>query len=510
MADEVTKTVDAAKRTPEEPIIFKVADGFDNFVSRVGLNNNNMLSASMYTFNYLTQNRLQLEAAYRGSWVVGQVIDTVAEDMTKAGITMSTAEKFDQRKVKREIVRRGIEAGLCSLIKWGRLYGGAIAVIQIEGQDMASPLDVSTIAKNQFKGLVVYDRWQVTPELTDVIETGPNMGMPRFYDIVTGWTSGDPTARQAVGQVKVHHSRVIRSIGVQLPYMQAIVEMMWGESVIERMYDRLISFDNTTMSTANLVERANNRTVKIEKLREIIAAGGKAQKGLEAQFEMMREFQSNEGLTLLDKEDEFSTTQYTFSGLSDVLLQFGQQLSGATGIPLVRLFGQSPAGLSATGDSDLRTYYDNINSQQNAKLTGAWELIMKCLWRSVFGKDLPDDFDFEFVPLWQMSDKEKADTANVNTQSITTAHTSGLITRATALKELRQQSSATGVFTNITDEEIKEAEEMDENPPLPDEPAAPEPEAESEETPAEQIDRLLTNDSMWSRLKRWAGKKKSA
>ncbi|MDR0067321.1 DUF1073 domain-containing protein, partial [Acinetobacter sp. 11520] len=81
-----------------------------------------------------------------------------------------------------------------------------------------------------------------------------------------------------------------------------------------------------------------------------------------------RQWQSNEGLTLMDADDTYEAHQYNFSGLDNILLQFGQQISGATGIPLVRLFGQSPAGLNATGESDLANYYDNINQQQEGRL----------------------------------------------------------------------------------------------------------------------------------------------
>ena len=73
----------------------RATDGFDNFVSRLGLNNNNTLSAGTYTFNYITRNRILLEAAYRGSWIVGAIIDNPAEDMTRAGIDITTAKKDD-------------------------------------------------------------------------------------------------------------------------------------------------------------------------------------------------------------------------------------------------------------------------------------------------------------------------------------------------------------------------------------------------------------------------------
>lgn len=470
-------TVDAMKVFAAEAkaaaLAAKTTDGFDNFLSRLGLNNDNALSGGTYEFNLVTRNRIKLEAAYRGSWVVGAVIDSIPEDMTRAGIDITTNEADEDIKdLQNAISRLQIWQSLCSLGKWGRLYGGAVGVIQIKGQKLDTPLDLDRIAKDQFQGIVVYDRWQLNPVLQGVIDSGPEMGLPGFYQIVNNPTQLDPSAPTATGQTTVHHSRCIRYTGIDLPYFQAITEMMWGESILERLWDRLIAFDNATMSSASLIDRANLRTVGIDGLREIVGAGGAAQQGLLAQFEMMRALQVNEGLTLLDKNDTFASTAYSFAGLSDMLLQFGQQLSGSSGIPLVRLFGQSPAGLSATGDADIRMYYDNINAQQEAKLRNPWEVLLKVLWRSTFGTAAPKDLEFQFTPLWQMSAIDQSTIAKSNAETITGAFEAGLVSKDCAMKELRDSSSDTGIFSNISDEDITDAE--NEEPPIPDEPPSPE------------------------------------
>lgn len=455
----------------DESKVQKTIDGFDNFVSRLGLQNDNMLSSGVYTFNLITRNRAQLEAAYRGSWVVGQMIDCRAQDMTRAGITLTTNEsEEDLKDFKTYMSRWQIMNSLSDQIKWADLYGGAIGVLQIRGQKLNTPLDLRTVGKGQFQGIAVFDRWQLNPVLGTAIKTGPDIGLPAYYQIVTdartaGYGSG-PTEFDIDGENNVHHSRIVRMVGIKLPFWQAITEMMWGESVLERLWDRLIAFDSATMSSANLIEHANNRTVGIEGLREIIASGGKAKEGLLNQFEMMRSMQANEGITLMDKADEYATNQYSFSGLSDLLLQFGQQLSGATQIPLVRLFGQSPAGLSSTGESDLRMYYDNINARQEATMRPGMELLVQVMWRSCFGKEPPKDLEMTFTPLWQMSATDKANNGKANTETALAAFEAGVINRSTTMKELRQNSADTGMFSNITDKAIKEAEaEEAEGPP---------------------------------------------
>lgn len=496
---EPIKEAEVFKTEDKKGEVAQTADGFDNFVSRLGLNNNNTLSAGLYIFNLMTRNRIQLEAAYRGSWVVGQVVDCVAEDMTRAGIDVTTNEKDeDIKEFQSGISRLQVWSSICDLIKWGRLYGGAIAVIQIEGQDLATPLNIETVAKGQFQGLVVFDRWQLNPDLAKVIKNGPNMGLPEYYDIVTTSSASQPGAATATGQIKVHHSRVIRNIGIKLPFFQAITEMMWGESVLERLWDRLISYDSVTMNTANLIERANNRTIGIQGYREIIAAGGKAQQALEKQFEAMREFQTNEGLTVLDKNDDFETTNYTFAGLPDIMLQFAQQLSGASQIPLVRLLGQSPAGLNATGESDLRLYYDGINAKQEVALRPGLTVLIHVMWRSFFGTAAPSDIEFTFAPLWQMSEKDKAEIGKLNAETILGAHDSGVIDKSTAMKELRQASGDSGQFSNISDEQIEEAEE--EAPP---DAILPDPDEEDpNKPPVKNLDHKTKGLFSWLNLKK--------
>ncbi|EOQ63918.1 HI1409 family phage-associated protein [Acinetobacter calcoaceticus ANC 3811] len=434
-------------------------DSFQNFAARVGLGTGNQHDQSVYGFNFLSRDRLKLEAMYRSSWVVGQVVDVVADDMTRKGVKLNgLSDPKESEKIDQEMDRLQVWGRLNKTIKWSRLYGGAIAVMMIDGQNVSTPLNLNTIGKDQFKGLLVLDRWMVQPTLQDLVtELGPDYGTPRYYDVIT----------DSVGlcNQKVHYSRVIRMDGVELPYNQSITENLWGQSVVERLEDRLTIFDSATLGAGQLVYKAHLRTYKVKGLRSLIAAGGQLYEALVKQVNMIRQWQSNEGLTLMDADDTYEAHQYNFSGLDNILLQFGQQISGATGIPLVRLFGQSPAGLNATGESDLANYYDNINQQQEGRLRTPLQILYAVLHMSVLCKPLPNSFSFKFASLWQLDDEKKANVAKGVTEAVISAEEGGLIKRSTALKELRQSSEVTGVFSHITDEEIKEADGEDPPPP---------------------------------------------
>lgn len=435
-------------------------DSFNNVAARLGFGANNLSSDSGYAFNPITRNKLELEYMYRGSWLVKKAVDCVADDMTRAGIEFNSEmdpDAVDQIHAAMEEV--GVWGSLNKAVKWSRLFGGALAVIMIDGQKPETPLRLDTVGKDQFKGLLVLDRWLVDPSLSDLVtELGPDLGKPKYYTV--------NAAMAGVPRAKYHHTRCIRLEGVELPIIQATGENFWGMSIVEPLFDRLIAFDSATTGAGQLVYRAHLRTIQIEKFREIIAAGGKSYEAMMKQIEMIRMFQTNEGMTVLDATDKFEAHQYTFAGLGDILIRFGEQVSGSLEIPLVRLFGQSPAGLNSTGESDLRNYYDSISAQQNARLRRGMRTILEVTSRSEFGVGLDKSTRFKFTPLYQLNAVEKAEITSKVTTAVVDAYSAGILNRVQALKELRQSSDVTGTYSNITDAEIAEAEL---EPPVPSE-----------------------------------------
>lgn len=435
----------------------RTVDSFQNLTARLGVGSDNLLSQSRYALNPVTRNRIQLEFAYRGSWIVRAACDIIAEDMTREGFLFEKGvAPEDSDKMQSDMTELGVLGSLADAIKWARLYGGAVAYMMIDGHKAEDPLDAEKLTQDQFKGLLVFDRYQLIPDTANPVkELGPDFGKAEFYQ-VTAYATG------MAGQ-KIHYSRLIRFEGDPLPYWQRMAEMGWGASVLEALWDRLLAFDSTTVGASQMVYRAHLRVVMIEGLRAAIANAGKAMEGVQAQLDYMRAAQTLEGMTVIDAKDKFESQTFTFTGLSDMILQFGQQLSGALQIPLVRLFGQSPAGLNSTGESDLRTYYDGISTKQR-RWKREFSRLIRVMHISSLGRSPSDDFDFKFAPLYELSEKEKGEIAVSTTAAVREAYEADLIPAHVAMQELRQSSDVTGIFTNITEKDIEEAKL---NPPAP-------------------------------------------
>lgn len=444
------KTQDARKSL--KAIGAKTGDSFQNFALNLGQGTNNALSSSTYGFNPITRVRTELEWIHRGSWLGGVAVDIPADDMTREGVTILSDMTPDEKETLEEMADDlDVWNQLNNWIKWAGLYGGAILVPLIDGQDLSTPFNPERVGKGQFKGLLVLDRWMVEPSLEDLVtQPGPDLGKPRFYRV----TSDAPGYRLQ----KIHYTRAFRNVGIELPYWQAVMENLWGISCFERLYDRMVAFDSASMGAAQMVYRAWVRTLKMKRFREANAVGGDLIKGVVKSVEFMRMYQGIEGISIIDAEDdlEIAGAGQSMAGVSDALIQFAQQLAGALQIPLVRLFGQSPAGLNSTGESDLRTYYEGIAKRQKKQMKRPVKAIYEIMARSA-GINTSGGMRIKFKPLWQLDDKEKAEVAKNKTETVLGAYDAAVIDRHTALQEMRAISEETGVFSNVTDELIAEA-----------------------------------------------------
>lgn len=429
----------------------RFGDGVFNPLLRMGTQNT--FQATTYKPKYQTIQRQELEWAYQGSWICGLAVDIVAEDMTREGIDIKADDPAVIDALNAMLDDCRVWDGICDALKWSRLYGGAIAVMMIDGEDMSQPLGV--VRKDTFRGLTVFDRWQIEASTETVQKLGPDFGKPEFYTILSGASEID-----TVKGLRVHHSRVLRFEGRRLPYNLRRAYQGWGASILEPIFDRVEMFDLASQGTAQLLSKAYLRYYRVKGLREILT-NDMAREGFLAQMDYMRAFQGIEGMTIGDTEDDFQTLQYTFTGIPEVLLQFGQQISGAIGVPLVRLFGQSPVGFNSTGESDLRIYYDNVRHDQDTDLRPGLKRLLNVMYESATGAKPGRDLLFEFRSLWQMTNEQKAQAAQTLTGSIIAALQADAIPVSVALKELRKLSDTIGLFASITDEDIDAAEDAD-------------------------------------------------
>ena len=416
-------------------------DGYSNAAAFLG-DDSVLISSGTFRRSNLTSNPEKLTTAYRESWLVKRIIDMPAEDMTRKWYTLNTSmDEEDLRDMKRLEAKHSVRQEMTNAIRWARLYGGSIAVMV--ARDLSEPLEVKRLAPGSFQGLLVLDRTSgVTPSLELVEDLNdPDFGEPAYYDV--DLNTGE--ARHA----RIHHSRVLKFTGRELPRMEMEAESFWGVSELEHIWDELQKRDATSANIAQLLFQANVTTLKMGDLGDALAGSSDTlrRRTLAAMREENR-LRTSYGIQLLSQGDQMETHSYSFGGISDVYEMFMLDMAGAAEIPATKLFGRAPQGMNASGESDLKNYAEMISGLQERLLRPALEKLLPVMAMSCWGF-CPADLDIVFESIIAQTPEERADLVDKLSSGVIAAFQAGLISRDEAVEELKARGAELGVWSKL-------------------------------------------------------------
>lgn len=434
----------------------KALDAYSNPAANLGAGANNLVQSAGYVMQRFTWDYYTLNILFRDNWIAKAIVEKPANEMMKNGFEIQTQlDPENVTKIMQVWTRTHTRERFLECLNWSRLYGGCLLIPMIDGQDdMSKPLDFDELMPDSYKGCFTVDRWcGVSPSLELVTDINdPEFGQPKYYIV---------TSAPMNQSIKIHHSRVIKMIGRKLPYWEEIAENYWGASELEHVYTELKKRDDTSANISFLIFLANIRVFKMKDLGQLISLGD--QQGLQQVYDTMQSMNRlmcNTGTFAMDSDDDFGTQQYTFTGINDVYESFMLDISGAAEIPIDKLFGRSPTGFNS-GEETLQNYYDTIQEKQETYVRPGLEKLMKIITISALG-EIPDDMELVFNPVRRPSNMEKSDLGQKQTQTVLDAYSAGVVGKGTVLRELKQQTPVTNMWSNITDDMIQAADDEDE------------------------------------------------
>lgn len=440
------KTNIARRRSGGRPESHPAAfDGYSNSAAFLG-SDSPLLSSGTFIRSGLTSDYELLTAMYRENWLTMRIIDTPSEDMTRAWYRLSSSVSEEQlHDLRRLEARHSVKQEITNALRWARLYGGSLALMVIRGEEdrLDQPLDMDMLLPDCFRGLLVLDRTQGVEPSAELVSDldDPDFGLPVSYTVSLD--------TEDFSTVTLHHSRVLRFVGRELPRQETVREQYWGASEMEHIQDELLRRSAASANIAQLIFQANITTLKMSDFGDLLGFGTEEQRvNLEHAMGLENRFRTSFGIQLLSRDDSLENHAYSFAGLSEIYEQFMMDMAGAAEIPATRLFGRSPQGMNATGESDLRNYYDMIASLQERQLRPALEKLLPVMAVSCWGY-IPEDLEFVFEPASTASPLERAELAEKLTSPVIAAFSAGLLTREEALEELRDRGSELGLFRKI-------------------------------------------------------------
>lgn len=351
-------------------------------------------------FGLVPQDRGQLDAAYRGDWIARKVIDVPPFDMTREWRRWH-ADPAQIAAIEAEEARLGVQRKVARALRLARLYGGAALVLGAGDGDPAQPLP--PLGRGALRYLHVMHRWEIVPGEIDRDVLSPGFGEPGWYQVASAASTGAGGA--GAGGVQLHPSRVVRLSGAELPDGPGADG--WGDSVLQAVMDAIRQAGLATQGVATLIHEAKLDVIRIPQLTQNLAQADYA-KRLVDRFTLANTMKGLVNALVIDKEEEWDRKQLSFAQLPEIMQQYLQIAAGAADIPATRLLGQAPAGLNATGEGDIRNYYDRIAAEQRVMLGPALRRLDEALILSALGTR-PPEIRCEWAPLWQLGATDRAE-----------------------------------------------------------------------------------------------------
>lgn len=259
---------------------------------------------------------------------------------------------------------------------WGQLLGGGLVLIGLDdGQASSQPIDFTKLRKVQW--LRAVSRSEVVISAIDEDVASGRFGEPELYAVTE--------TRAAVSETtKWHHTRVIRFGGEHTPPRMRIRNQGWDLSVLDAVISKLALHDGMWEGAGAMMTDGSQGVWKIKGLFQAVVSGQLEE--IEARFRISDRARSLFGSMLLDADKEdFSYVHRQFAGLDGLLAQSAIRTAAAARMPVTVLYGQSPSGLNATGESDIRLWYDRCEQYQTFDLLPAIERVVELVFRSLEG-----------------------------------------------------------------------------------------------------------------------------
>lgn len=390
-------------------------DGLVNVVSGLGT------AASKRSHNQFVHTNIfgyrELEAAYQSNWIARQIVDIPADDMTREWRTIKCQ---DADEIRKEEDRLNVQSCVNEAITWSRLYGGS-AILPITNQDFEKPFRPELIKKGEVQRLMVFDRWDLIPHAINTWDVlADNYLQPEFYTLYQG-------------SQKIHWTHFIRFVGAKLPRRQRVLLQGWGDSQLRRCLEDIKDTVAAKDGIAELMQSANVDVITREGLSEDLSTD--QEEAIIKRYTLFDQMKSIINTALLDGDEKWERVTLNLSGVAPVIDTLMVWIAGAADIPVTRLFGTSAKGLNATGEGDLKNYYDSIRSQQTSQLDRPMARLDEIMVRSALG-NMPDDYNYEWNRLTQPNRKEEAEARKIEAETDIILLDAGVVGRSHVMRRL--------------------------------------------------------------------------
>lgn len=382
-------------------------DGYYNVLNKYGTQHD---STEYYQWASGTAvSDAELADLYAGNGLFATIIDAPADDATKNGIDLGIKDKDLQKQLDDRLQTIHYQSKLSKALRWARLFGGAAVVILVDdGRLLQEPLNWRDV--HGVDELLVYGRNEMLPLWINGYENNPDdedyrkggTGIPEYYQV-----------NSVYGNYTVHSSRCLIFHNSDIPEGSTLANLYrtWGIPEYMRIREELRNASIGPGYSIRLLERLSMAIYKMKNLANVLSTADGEDAVLQ-RMEMLDLARNLLNMVFIDADGEdLGIQSLSVAGVKDILDNACAMLSAVSHIPQTRLFGRSPAGENATGESDLENYKEFVGGIQSGDLRDNTRTLVELVLRGMVWsgeiKEVPE-YTVTYKSAWSPSDDEKA------------------------------------------------------------------------------------------------------
>lgn len=241
----------------------------------------------------------------------------------------------------------------------------------------------------------------------------------------------DPQVWYVMG-TEIHKSRLMTFIGRPVPDILKPAYAFGGLSMTQMAQPYVDIWLKTRESVGQIIHAFSVMVLATNLGTQTQPGGG----GLLARVALFNALRDNQGAFVIDKTTEdFKNVSAPISGLHELQAQAQEHMASVARIPLVKLTGIAPSGLNATSEFEMRAFNDTVHGEQEhlfrPNLTKIYDIMQIHLW----GARDPD-ITYDFLPLQELTAKEKAEVRKIEAETDQVRVDSGVISQEEARTKL--------------------------------------------------------------------------
>ena len=337
---------------------------------------------------------------WRGDDMGARIAEQPPRDALRSDLIVDVGDPVGSRTVRGKLDDLQLVPRLLEGLIQERVFGGAATLLVVDdGRSLDLPIDLARVAS--VRALVHLEAQYLLPSRWDDDPLSPSFGK------VLVWRT-TPTGTGSIA-TEIHRDRLLIYPGIETTAQVRREREGWGDSIFFRLW-RVLQQWGTAVEGVGVLLGDKSKILKMRGLYELLGSNDRAT--VEGRAASLFDLLSTYGIAIIDSEETLERFEASLTGVPDTLDRLTSRLAAAAGIPVTVLLGEAPAGLNATGDSDVRNYYDRLQADRTSKIVPLVERVTKLVLLSKTGPTQgvePAMWSASFAPLWQPTPSEQAD-----------------------------------------------------------------------------------------------------